>query len=259
MPAPCPACHNPTPTGTLCTTCTTNHTTNLTWLTTNLHELTTTTANLARTTSATGKAPTGRTAPIPINLHAAAAQTAINTILTTWALRVTTSHHQPPPGNAHHALTILTTHLTWTLHQSWAVEYVTVIRACRRATERIIDRHTDHWYAGPCNTGTCTTDLYPRRDTTEPITCPTCGTGHDPDTRRQQLLTAIADQLVTATEAAAALTTLAPVATAAQIRRWAQRGLITAHGTIGSRSHPTYRLGDILTTAKTRRQKHTTS
>ena len=76
--------------------------------------------------------------------------------------------------------------------------------------------------------------------------CPACSTEHDAATRREWLLEAARDQLLHAGWMAAALSALlGEQVTDAQVRGYAHRGRIVAHGT-DERGRPVYRVGDVL-------------
>lgn len=118
---------------------------------------------------------------------------------------------------------------------------------------RIIDRPPELSYAGQCDI--CGTHLY--AVTGQPVvTCATCGEHNDVAMRRAAMLKAASDRLVTAREAATALTTLELPVTVERIRQWVHRRRLLVRGHTPDRSR-LYRLGDIidlLTTETTRAQ-----
>jgi hypothetical protein len=114
-----------------------------------------------------------------------------------------------------------------------------VIRA-----RRAIDKPAEMLYAGPCE---CDNDLYAHPRAPE-IECRECGAVYDVEGRRNWLLDAAEDQLLTATDMSRALPGLInqPL-TSAMIRGWARHGRITQHPPLPRRPRdPTYRVGDIL-------------
>lgn len=125
-------------------------------------------------------------------------------------------------------------------------------------TLKTIDRPAIEHFLGICTTpidilirATCDTRLYGLEDT-DTINCPTCGTSHIVDTTLELLLTMSDDTLVTAAQAARALSTKDDTdhhrnRLVDRIRQWQTRGRILARGTItdGGRQRQLYRLGDV--------------
>jgi hypothetical protein len=131
--------------------------------------------------------------------------------------------------------------------------------------ETTIDRPAERWYAGICgntldtvvdehgtiNTTICTERLYAEIETGY-IDCPSCGATHSVDDQRAVLLTEADDQLLTASDAARAITVLADYERGQnklvdRIRTWERRGRILARGTIrvAGIERKLYRVGDI--------------
>lgn len=107
---------------------------------------------------------------------------------------------------------------------------------------RVIDRPPELSYAGQCEL--CGTHLY--AVTGSPVTtCSGCGRTVDVAMRRAALMQAVSDRLVTAREAATALTTLELPVTMARIRQWVHRRRLVVRGHTPDR-HRLYRLGDII-------------
>lgn len=124
-----------------------------------------------------------------------------------------------------------------------------------RRLRKIVDRPADKWYAGKCSaaddTGICTQELYAAVDRGS-IDCPACDTRHDVGARREFLLREAKDYLVTATEAAGALLAWTDYDGTEEnlikrIGKWRERERLTSKGdaTIGGKTRPLYRLGDI--------------
>lgn len=142
-------------------------------------------------------------------------------------------------------------------HRTWAGQCALEVEHVTNAAWRTVDRPADAWFAGPCSAdlddpdvpGTvvrCGADLYARiADST--VRCRACGTEHDVAERRDQLLEAAGDMLLTAAEASRALTSLRHPLTPERIRQWAHRGRILSVDTvvIDGRPRPRYRLRDI--------------
>lgn len=118
-----------------------------------------------------------------------------------------------------------------------------VVKAARRA----IDRPTDLVYGGPCDE--CQADLYAHGTATH-FTCPSCGTVYGFEARREWLLHATTDSLLTATEASRVLAGLVGRSLSPNtIRTWANTGRLANHGHDGNR--PLYRVGDLVELART--------
>lgn len=122
---------------------------------------------------------------------------------------------------------------------------------------RVIDRPGEQRFCGPCGEegdyGVCEEPLYaPAR--ADQMTCRACGSEHDLDARREYLLMAAREQLITAAEASRALPgLLGEEITASAIRGYAHRGAITQYppapnvpkGPNGKRP-PLYKVGQIV-------------
>lgn len=126
--------------------------------------------------------------------------------------------------------------------------------------DSIIDRpkHMDAWFAGTCSAplpddaGDCPQVLYAEPGASV-ITCRRCRTHHDVAWRRETLLAHANDTLVTATEAARAITVLTDydrgeTRLVRRISGWQSGGRIEVRGHVdqSGKPRPLYRLGDIL-------------
>lgn len=152
----------------------------------------------------------------------------------------------------------------WIRHQPNAAQVLDELDdACRLAT-RIVDRRAARWYAGSCGTETgtetfaggptapggyervveCPADLYAHPGA-QVIRCGACGAVHDAADRREWLLDSARDQLVHAELLGRALAALEVPCKPAQIRDYAHRGRIVAHGRDAA-GRPTYRVGEVL-------------
>lgn len=152
--------------------------------------------------------------------------------------------------------------------QPWAAQCADDIANAMRRAYTFVDAPPETWFAGICDTphedpnhpGTtyaCGWELRPRL--TEATTrCPGCGTTHDVHTQRARLIARMADTLITATDAARALSTPDRPITGDMIRGWKHRGhleqaTITDPDTGSTRpaydhaGRPLYRLGDVQT------------
>lgn len=118
-----------------------------------------------------------------------------------------------------------------------------------RQVRRVVDSPPVLWYAGPCWTNDehgqrCETDLYAATGATW-VTCRECGASHDGDERRQWLLGQARNTLAHAGLIATALSALGHEVTSAQVRGYAHRGRILAHGS-DERGRPQYLVGEVI-------------
>jgi hypothetical protein len=125
-------------------------------------------------------------------------------------------------------------------------------------TLETIDRPKTQRFLGICTaaidislSGMCDTRLY-AMDDVDTIQCPSCGTTHLVDADLDLLLTIADDTLVTATQAARAMSTRDDAEhqrnrLVDRISTWERRSRVTARGTItdAGRERKLYRLGDI--------------
>lgn len=149
----------------------------------------------------------------------------------------------------------------------WAPACARDIAGAIRRAEEHIDQPPDEHYAGHCDvpledptrpgeTFLCGWELYAKLGQ-DVVRCKGCGTQHSVALRREQMLARLGDQLVTAADAARALSTPDREVTAAMVRGWKHRGGLTpatrvddAGGTIplcDDRGRPLYRLRDVQT------------
>lgn len=97
--------------------------------------------------------------------------------------------------------------------------------------------------AAPPAAAVCGADLYAKSG--EPfVTCPRCGQTWPVAERREILLAAVDDQVVTATVVAKSLTSLGDEVTAERIRQWAHRNQLIPV-TRDSQGRPLYRVSDV--------------
>lgn len=194
--------------------------------------------------------------PLPFDWDASDAEWAAHNTITTWARHVCEQRGIDPPqrpaGHADHptarAAAWLADHLGWLRMRREATEAFDELADAVSLLRRTVDNPGVRWYAGPCRVdldgAECDGELYARPGAAW-VGCPACGTRHDADERRAWLLREARDQLLHAGWMAAALSALGEEVTAAQIRSYAHRGRILAHG-VDERGRPTYRVGDVL-------------
>ncbi len=128
--------------------------------------------------------------------------------------------------------------VTWLRHQPFAGEALDQIDRAVRKARYAIDLPADRAYVGRCGAeydtedgpAYCSRDLYVRPKA-KTATCPTCHTEHDVPARRQWLLDAVDDVLVTSRELSRILTLYGEAVTQDRLRKWRQRGQLVAHST----------------------------
>jgi hypothetical protein len=203
-----------------------------------------------------GSGTTGRLSEKPVPFHEAAsdlAHSARNT-LTTWARVVLDQHPHLQLGDITTAgiaawLSRLPTILAMLPGAGQMVDEVTRLADQVR---RMVDRSPDRVYLGICSavdeeTGAeCPEDVY-ALPTQATVRCRACGTEHDIEYRRNVLLTAVDDQLLTAIELSRALPgLLGEDLSVNTVRSWANRKMLAAkaHDATG---RALYRVGDVIT------------
>lgn len=191
--------------------------------------------------------------------------------------------HLDPLDIALHPLPLsrwLIRHPTWISSYEHAAELFDDITGALRHAKRSVFGPANRVFLGICSAPIevpvgddgdsvlieCPHDLYGLQDRPA-VVCPGCGAEWDAIARRRHMLTAMEDQLLTATELSRALPNYLdrpddkPV-TAAMIRGYAHRGRLLAHSTVdadpdvgndeavievaGRRREPRYRVGDLL-------------
>src|SRR5690606_9740540 len=111
-----------------------------------------------------------------------------------------------------------------------------------RAAQRVTDRPAERQFAGRCGCGRA---LYAKPGA-RTVRCRDCDAQPlDVEAQAEAMLAAIADQLMTAVQAADVLTRLAAPLSADLVRKWADRGHITPRGRDMS-GRPLYRVSDVL-------------
>lgn len=138
----------------------------------------------------------------------------------------------------------------WIEGRDWAPELLSEVTYTEGTLRRLVDRPRERWYAGKC---ACDADLYAhsgRRHAT--VRCGHCGTEWDLASRREFLLQEAEHVLVSATEAAEALSSWTDYdgrveTLAGRIRQWRSRGMVEVVGTIvqHGKIRPLFRLGDL--------------
>lgn len=133
--------------------------------------------------------------------------------------------------------------LDWLRHRREAHEAFDELHYGCTQLINLVDSRPDRWYAGPCGADGCDAELHPVAGATT-IRCYACGAVHDGEARKAWLLDQADDQLAHATWIASTLTRLGCPVKAATVWKWAERGLILAHGR-DAQDRPVYRLGEV--------------
>ncbi|MGH8867090.1 MAG: hypothetical protein ACRDYU_03730 [Actinomycetes bacterium] len=208
-------------------------------------------ARLGQTRMGTGNGRRSTDYTPRIGLDARTVYRDLRDTLATWIRDIAETHgHQLPTRGTPTALSAwLLTHMGDVRVHPAADEIATDIARVVARARRAVDRPPQRWYAGQCSAttddGPCPTDLYADPEKSH-IRCPTCGTEHEVKQRRQFLLDAAYDQLLTAHEMARAVSALGDVAlTPERMRQWASRGRILPHG-VNHEGRPTYLVSDAV-------------
>lgn len=198
--------------------------------------------------------------PSPVTWAASDARTNLKGLLVSWTLfchEEQVRNQSPHSGLPVDTLPALSGWLLWRVDglalNEIGPDAVEEITAAVHACHRLIDRHPEKRYAGPCGSTidtdgeetTCTEELYAKVGAKR-IACPNCGTTWDVDERREWLLERAMSELATAVEISRAVSWLgaAPL-TAAVVRQWAKRERIFAKGH-NRNGQPLYRVGDAI-------------
>lgn len=252
----CPSCFAPAPNATLCWDCQVRLTHLLADLGEDLAELHTQLARQARVGAGSGS----RSAETPLAFDARASEILgeIRNMLTTWT-RIACETEGDWPDDTETAMVRRLRRARWATHPA-AGELLADLAEAHREVLHVIDRPQPRRYLGPCITtledGTrCDGDVYQRGS--KMPTCRDCGATHTVDQRLAWIAERAADQLVTASEAAGALSAWGEHITSDLVRKWAERGRLVARGH-DRHGHPTYVFGEcraLALQAVTRRAK----
>lgn len=183
--------------------------------------------------------------PLPLDLRASEAATILRNILTTWVTVLRQHGATSHPGTTTKAIAKwLAPAILWNRHHTWAPNMVDELTTAYRQALAAADRPPELTYAGRCQT--CGAPIYALGNR-QAAQCRTEGCdGHVGDVAqaRMTLLRLSGRQLVTAEQAARALTTAGRPITARWIRQLAATGQLT--GIPAVRGPSRYLLGDIL-------------
>lgn len=186
--------------------------------------------------------------PLPLNLDAAIAYGAAMSELSTWARHCCETRgifYVPGAEPLETFCAFLGGQADWLRHQPEADEAFRGIENACKQLERIVDRRPDCWYAGPCTTPGCGTDLYPLAGA-ETAVCVACGASYGTAERKAWLLREAQEVWGNAAWLSSTLTILGVRCTDAMVRGYAHRGRLAPHPEPDGRGHPRYRLGSVL-------------
>ena len=198
---------------------------------------------LARQTSRTTA---GRSAvvPLPFDPRASEAAWVLRSALAGWVRQLQEHRPEPWPADTPQDMAAwLAQRLQRLAAHPAAPEAHGEICGAVRAAQRAVDRPAERQFAGRCPG--CGAALYARPGAAQ-VQCRDCDAQPlDVEAQREAMLAAIADQLMTAVQAADVLTRLAAPLSADLVRKWADRGHITPRGRDMS-GRPLYRVSDVL-------------
>lgn len=184
--------------------------------------------------------------PLPYDPRASEAGYVLRSTLAGWVRALRDQNpdgdDDPPDGDPPAMAAWLSQRLQQLVRHPAAPEAHEEIVTAVRAAQRVVDRPQERRFAGYCDCGAA---LYARPGAAT-VRCRDCDADpYDVDERRQAMLAAVADQLMPAHQAAAALSGLVAPLSADLVRKWAERGQIDARGR-DLAGRPLYRLSDVL-------------
>jgi hypothetical protein len=233
---------------TICHACTGRLTADLASTADLLAELDTTITRQARITA---PAKGNGDKPLPYDVGASTAATALRTALHGWARILHEETATPYPAGNAAVPAWLARHVDVIRLQEWAAEMAHDIKRAVDAGWRAVDRQEERYYAGPCGNQVndpagyyvCPTVLWARLNSST-VRCPTCRHTYDAHERRTWLLEAAQDVEETASVIASALSVMMRRRiTASTIRTWVSRDLLASVGERGSAK--LYRVRDV--------------
>jgi hypothetical protein len=190
--------------------------------------------------------------PSPVHWAASEARTHLKALLVSWVLwcseeRVRNS--DPTTGLPADNLIALSRWMLWrvdglALHDIGG-EAVSEIADAVQACHRLIDRHPERQYLGPCEA--CESGRVYARPGSKRATCDACDASTDAEAVRAKLLASLDDRLCTAAEIARLSTYLGLQAGREQVRKrinqWHSRDQIETHAAFSD--EPAFRFGEV--------------
>lgn len=194
--------------------------------------------------------------PLPFHVKAAETAELLRSTVVAWVRVVLDERGGRMPADDMAALAgFLLGQLEWLRHHPAAAEVADEISHVTGAARRVIDSAPSRVYVGPCDPEgahgeePCPVDLYARQGRAE-VTC-ACGLTWNVQDRREFMLEAVGDRLVTAADLSRFLTMYGEPLTAERIRQWASRRkgdappALVAHG-LDAAGRPTYRVSEVV-------------
>ena len=145
------------------------------------------------------------------------------------------------------AMRFLSVYLDELTQMPWAEEAWDELTFATDAIERMVDRRAAAMFAGRCDV--CGLDLYATA-TDETVTCRPCNVTYHLGTKRQEMLDALDDRLVRASEAVHILPGLGMVVSRKDLDRWTSTSRLLPHGH-DERGRPLFRVSDVRYLAST--------
>lgn len=145
------------------------------------------------------------------------------------------------------ALTYLYAHLDDLAHADYALEAWEELEHATAKIERMIDRRAAATFAGTCDI--CKADLYATPDA-QTVECRPCHVTYQTSAKRTEMLDALDDRLVRASEAVHILPGLGTVVSRKDIDRWVGSKRLLNHGN-DERGRPLYRVSEVRHLANT--------
>lgn len=239
IPCPNPDCDRPAKAGLLCGACVAELQRALDGVPEVLGDLDVT---LSRQTSRMGRGGGGNSTPLPYDRRASEAGYVLRSTLVGWVRVLQEARPEEWPDDTAQAMARwLSQRLERLVRHPAAPEAHGEITEAVRAAQRVTDRPAERQFAGRC---ACGAALYAKPGASR-VQCRDCdGDAVDVQTQRDTMLSAIADQLLPAVQAADVLTRLAAPLPADTVRHWARKGRLVPHGTDAA-GHPLYRVSDV--------------
>jgi hypothetical protein len=194
--------------------------------------------------------------PLPYDPAASEVRDELRNVLSTWT-RIECEAWGDWPGDDEAAMIARLARGHWITHPA-ADELLADLARIHDRIARVIDTRPARHYLGPCTARSedgqaCPGDVYDQPGRLP--TCRECRATYDRAERIAWLHIIAAEMLVTASEAASALTSWGTGITSDLVRKWASRGRITSRGH-DSQGRPMYRFAEVRDLADTYRSRN---
>jgi hypothetical protein len=224
----------------------------------------------SRTTERSGGSKSAETA-VPWSDRASKALDRLMNTMTGWVRLITEERAGvaliKPHDDALSVSRWLLWHVGWLRHHTAAPEALSAMEAAVDEINQVMDLHVERWYAGTCRAefiavdqnqaeadACCAVELYVKPKAAV-LVCRNCGTKHDVEARRKWLLAKAEDQLAHMELIGRALASMGEAVTPSQIRGYAFRGRIVAHG-VDRKGRELYRVGDVVQVVRENAAEH---